>query len=100
MSAIDIKPVSVAIDASQPIFNSYTSGIITDATACGTSIDHAVVAVGYGTESGVNYFLVRNSWGTSWGNQGFVMIGQSSTGTAPGVCAINTDVYYPLASKV
>jgi len=52
MSAIDIKPVSVAIDASQPIFQSYASGIITDATSCGTSIDHAVVAVGYGTESG------------------------------------------------
>lgn len=50
-SAINIKPVSVAIDASQPIFQNYSTGIITS-TACGTSIDHAVVAVGYGTDAG------------------------------------------------
>ncbi len=67
ISAINIKPVSVAIDASQPIFQNYVSGIITS-TTCGTSIDHAVVAVGYGTSGGQAYFIVRNSWGTTWGD--------------------------------
>lgn len=51
MSAIKRQPSSVAVDASQPVFQNYTSGIITDATACGTSIDHAIVAVGYGTDT-------------------------------------------------
>jgi len=91
MSAINITPVSVAIDASSTVFQSYVSGVITG-TACGTSIDHAVVAVGYGTDATAgNYFIVRNSWGATWGNAGFVWIGQSTTGGAPGVCAINTD---------
>ena len=57
-------------------------------------LDHAVIAVGYGSESGQDYFLVRNSWGTSWGDQGYVKIAQSSTGTAPGYCGINKAVYY------
>jgi len=93
MSAIDRQPTSVAIDASQNVFQYYTSGVIT--TGCGTTLDHAVVAVGYGTSGSTNYFMVRNSWGTSWGMAGFVMIGQSSTGTAPGYCGINSKPYYP-----
>jgi KDEL-tailed cysteine endopeptidase len=98
MSAIFQQPVSVAIDASQPIFQSYTTGVITDAASCGKSIDHAVVAVGYGVDATAGaYFIVRNSWGTSWGQSGYVYIGQSTSpnGGAPGVCAINTDPYYP-----
>jgi len=62
---------------------------------CGTHLDHAVVAVGYGTEIGQDYFLVRNSWGADWGEQGFVKIGQSTTNGAPGICGINTDPAYP-----
>jgi cathepsin L len=73
MSAIDQQPVSVAIDASTNTFQYYTGGVIT--TGCGTTLDHAVVAVGYGTSNGTDYFMVRNSWGTNWGMNGFVMIG-------------------------
>lgn len=79
-SAINRQPTSVAIDASTATFQNYSSGVIT--SNCGTSIDHAVVAVGYGVDSatGLSYFLVRNSWGASWGDNGFVKIAQSSTG--------------------
>ena len=93
MSAIDRQPVSVAVDASRNVFMYYTTGVIT--SDCGVRIDHAVVAVGYGTENGQDYFLVRNSWGSSWGDQGYIKIGMSSTNSAPGYCGINKAVYYP-----
>lgn len=71
-------------------------------TGCGTTLDHAVVAVGYGLDvaTGLNYFLVRNSWGSSWGDKGYIKIAQSSTGTAPGYCGINKAVYYVNATSI
>jgi cathepsin L len=85
-SALNIKPVSVAIQADTAVFQTYTSGVLTG-SACGTSIDHAVIAVGYGTDATYGaYYLVRNSWGTSWGEKGYVRIGQAS---GAGVCGIN-----------
>lgn len=97
-SAIAVKPNSVAIEADQPVFQQYTGGVITSST-CGTTIDHAVLAVGYGTDStGQAYWLVQNSWGTSWGQNGYVMIGMSSSGW-PGICGINKDVYYPMTQN-
>ena len=66
MSGIDKQPITVEVDGGSSVFKFYSSGVITS-TDCGTSETHAVVAVGYGTENGENYFLVRNSWGTGWG---------------------------------
>lgn len=78
--------------------------MINDAAACGTTLDHAIVAVGYGVDTSVSpnlqYFIVRNSWGTTWGLSGFVYIAYSPTGTAPGMCGMNEQVYYPNAHKV
>lgn len=94
-SAVVIKPNSVAIEADQPVFQQYTGGVITS-TSCGTTIDHAVLAVGYGVDPTYgDYWLVQNSWGTSWGENGYVRIGMASTGW-PGICGINKDVYYPM----
>jgi len=66
----------------------YFQGVITDATVCGTALDHAVLAVGYGVDSSTNtpYYLVKNSWGTNWGENGYVRIGMNGDG--PGVCGI------------
>jgi len=75
--AVRQQVVSVAIQADQMVFQQYTSGVITSA-ACGTSLDHAVAIVGYGTENGQEYFRVRNSWGASWGDHGYVKIAVSS----------------------
>jgi cathepsin L len=92
------QPVSVAIEADQNVFQQYTGGVL-NSTACGTTIDHAVVVVGYstGTSAG-DYWIVRNSWGTSWGQAGYVWIAISPSGW-PGICGINKDVYYPLMAN-
>lgn len=56
---------------------------------CGIDLDHDIVAVGYGTTAeGIDYWLVRNSWGADWGLSGFAMVAQSPTGGSPGVCGI------------
>merc|ERR1712048_38121 len=87
-AAVAIQPVSVAIEADKMAFQGYTGGVITG-SACGTQLDHGVLAVGYGTEDGVDYFLVRNSWGSSWGESGYVKIGQDN------VCGITQQPSYP-----
>jgi len=73
MTAIAQQPVSVAIQANQPAFQSYKSGVLTG--TCGSNLDHGVLAVGYGTwTDGTDYYKVKNSWGTSWGMSGYILI--------------------------
>ena len=86
LAAIANGPTSVTVDASSPVFHYYTSGVITD-SSCGTALDHAITAVGYGTdENGQDYYLVRNSWGTGWGDAGYLKIGRNGDGY--GICGI------------
>jgi len=72
----------------------YTGGVITS-SACGTQLDHAILAVGYATSNGQDYWIVKNSWGTSWGLAGYVYIGKSSSTNTYGVCGIAMNVAYP-----
>jgi len=88
-AAINKQPVAVAIEADQIAFQSYTSGVITK--GCGQNLDHGVLAVGYGTLNGVDFFLVKNSWGASWGDKGYVRIAASSAN----VCGILSAASYP-----
>jgi hypothetical protein len=90
-AAIAKQPVSVAIEADTFTFQSYTSGVITG-TACGTQLDHGVVAVGYNDAASPAYYLVRNSWGASWGDAGHVKIGIEN---GAGVCGIQLAASYP-----
>ena len=73
----------------------YTSGVISD-ESCGTKLDHAVIAVGYGHDeaSGLDYYLVRNSWGSSWGENGYVKIMRGPE-DAWGTCGIQEMNVYP-----
>lgn len=93
--AVSIGPVSVAIEADTKTFQLYTGGVITS-DACGTNLDHGVLVVGYGTESSTDYWLVKNSWGTSWGEDGYVKIGKSSSTKTQGVCGIALQPSYPV----
>ena len=73
MTALAQQPVSVAIQANQPAFQLYKSGVLTG--TCGSNLDHGVLAVGYGTwTDGTDYYKVKNSWGTSWGMSGYILI--------------------------
>lgn len=63
-------PISIQVDGSS--FQSYKSGIMTDCTSRG--IDHAVLIVGYGEESGTSYWIIKNSWGTDWGENGYIRV--------------------------
>lgn len=92
-AAIAQGPVSVTIEADRSVFQMYTGGVLNTA-ACGTSLDHAVAAVGYGVENGVEYYLVRNSWGTSWGVDGYIKIATQSSGS--GICGIQQVSLYPV----
>jgi len=65
-------PVSVAIEADQSIFQFYKSGVLDG--NCGKNLDHGVLAVGFQSDSSTGYWIVKNSWGTGWGNQGYVWI--------------------------
>ena len=82
------NPVAVSVEADKNVFQRYTSGIL-NSRACGTDTDHAVTAVGYGTEGEKEYYIVRNSWGASWGEQGYIRMAVEKTGA--GICGIQTD---------
>merc|ERR1712086_1130763 len=75
-AALAKGPVAIAIEADKSVFQTYHSGVMTDAS-CGQQLDHGVLAVGYGTENGQDYFLVKNSWGASWGDAGYIKLGSA-----------------------
>ncbi|KAL1809896.1 hypothetical protein ACET3Z_026886 [Daucus carota] len=95
LKAVANQPISVAIDASGSDFQFYSSGVFTG--ECGTELDHGVTAVGYGTAAdGTKYWLVKNSWGTSWGEEGYIQM-QRGVATAEGLCGIAMQASYPTA---
>lgn len=95
MTALSLKPVAVAIEADQKAFQLYSSGVFT--TTCGTNLDHGVVLVGYGNMNGLDYYILRNSWGTSWGVNGYMYLGRGSQyNNGAGQCGVLGQGSYPI----
>ena len=87
--ALNHGPVSVAIEADKSDFQLYRSGIY-NSKLCGTNLNHGVTLIGYGTDAQtkVNYWVVRNSWGASWGESGYIRIDANSNERRGGICGI------------
>jgi C1A family cysteine protease len=98
LAALAMQPISIAIQADQFVFQFYKTGVMTD-DSCGQAgnIDHGVLAVGYGTDLDTNepYFLVKNSWGATWGEEGYIKLGRKSKNDF-GICAILKMASFPI----
>ena len=92
-SAVLLNPVVIGIEADTYYFQSYSSGII-DGPWCGDTIDHAVEIVGFGVENGTKYWTVRNSWGESWGENGYFRILRTDSVDDPGICGLAIEPSY------
>jgi len=89
-AAVYRQPVAIGIAAAGQ-FMSYSSGIF-DGT-CPGGRDHAVLIVGYGTENGKDFWILKNSWNTGWGEKGYMRIARGLT--ADGLCLLATDPSVP-----
>lgn len=90
MAAIAETPTTVAVQADED-FQFYSGGIL-DSQSCGTDLDHAVLAVGYSQVDGGGYYIVKNSWGNDWGEQGFIRVAITP---GKGICGIQMEPSFP-----
>lgn len=100
MTALAQQPVSVAIQANQKEYQLYKSGVFT--APCGADLDHGVLLVGYSSDNGQDYYILKNSWGTSWGMGGYILLGKGNdpaTGKpynkGAGQCGVLSEGSYP-----
>lgn len=94
-AACNDGPVAIAIEADQDAFQQYESGVLTG--YCGTSLDHGVLLVGYGTEGYNDYWKVKNSWGSDWGESGYIKLCRNcGVNNGQGQCGILLSASYPI----
>lgn len=98
-AAVAQQPVSIAIEADKGVFQMYTGGVMSS-DQCGTKLDHGVLCVGYGTDPvGGDYWIVKNSWGGQWGEQGYIRLGRGTSGDMMNTCGILMNPSYPKGGK-
>lgn len=66
--------MAVALQGDSMVYMHYAGGVVTD-ESCGREVNHAALVVGYGSDNGLEYFLVKDSWGPTWGDHGYIKIG-------------------------
>merc|ERR1712014_407178 len=93
-AALASQPVSETVNAGDMQF--YSNGVVTG--GCSGQINHAVIAVGYGS-AGEDYFKIRNSWGTSWGEAGYIRLAQSSRSSEGTACLLQYNPVVPTLSS-
>lgn len=99
MAAVAQQPVSVAVEADGLDWQFYFGGVVTD--SCGTNLDHGVLVVGYGVAETTNpqpYWKVKNSWGATWGEEGYIRLGRGSAFAPNGECGILLSASYPIVN--
>ena len=84
--AVEQQPTSVLIEADKMVFHQYSSGIF-DSSKCGTNLDHTTLVVGYGSDAGTEYWIMKNSGGASWGEDGYMHLE-----------SIQSSLFYPQAN--
>jgi C1A family cysteine protease len=95
LEAVVQRPVSVAVEADGLDWQFYFGGVVTD--SCGTNLDHGVLVVGYGTDTVAgDFWKVKNSWGETWGESGYIRLGRGSKFAPHGECGILMDPSYPV----
>ncbi|KAI0233450.1 Digestive cysteine proteinase 2 [Lamellibrachia satsuma] len=87
-----VGPIAVVVDASRSSFRYYKAGVFSDSSCSKTSPNHAMLIVGYGTHKGKKYWLLKNSWGTSWGLDGYMMLARDSGN----MCGVASYASYPI----
>jgi len=92
MSAVSVSPVAIAVEADQAAWMQYKSGIVTG--SCGALLNHAVNVVGYDNGNNPPYWIIKNSWGSWWGEKGYIRILISS---GAGICGVNSMPHYAVS---
>ena len=94
-AALAQQPVAVVVEADQSVFQMYTGGVMD--SPCGANVDHAMLAVGYGTDSGKAFYNLKNEWSAAWGEKGYIRIARGAKYNPAGQCGVQVAPAYVTA---